>query len=80
MKCVDQFIPDHSDGKFKSACNRQYFISSSRSSIGTQLESEIECCKYGLKLWSVETPEELACFAAMNAGSSLVLVFSATIL
>jgi len=68
LHCVVHSIPDHGDGVFKSACNRQYFISTNLFGIKNQLSSEIECCKYGLKLWSVETPEELACFAAMNAG------------
>jgi hypothetical protein len=33
------------------------------------LDAEIECCKYGLKLWSIDSAEELACFAEMNAGA-----------
>jgi hypothetical protein len=59
-------ITDTTDGRFRSACNRQYFISAYAKN---KLDAEIECCKYGLKLWSIDSAEELACVAEMNAGA-----------
>jgi hypothetical protein len=55
----------NADGVFRSACGKQYFIGTLNT---TKLEAETECCKYGLKLMSVESYEELACLADMNAG------------
>jgi hypothetical protein len=63
---------DTTDGIFRSACNRQYFMSAYAKN---QLDAEIECCKYGLKLWSIDSAEELACFAEMNAGWMKILIF-----
>jgi hypothetical protein len=50
---------------FGKACDKQYFISTLHL---TKLEAETECCKYGLKLLSVESYKELVCLADMNAG------------
>jgi hypothetical protein len=61
----------NADGVFRSACGKQYFISTLNT---TKLEAETECCKYGLKLLAVESNEELACLADMNAGSSRKIV------
>lgn len=56
----------HSAGQFRFACGRQYFISNASVPLLTAYE---ECCKYGLKLLSVESAEEVNCIAEMNAGS-----------
>jgi hypothetical protein len=56
----------HPNGQFRSACGRQYFIGSSNLNFTGALA---ECCKYGLKLASVETKEELDCLLEMNKGA-----------
>jgi hypothetical protein len=53
------------DGKFRAACNRQYFMSDVAK---TQTEAAAECCKFGMKLLSVETEEEYKCLGEMNRG------------
>lgn len=55
----------NSDGVFRSACGKQYFVSNVDR---TMVEAETECCKYGLKLLSIESYEEIECLAQMNAG------------
>ncbi|CAB3376642.1 Hypothetical predicted protein [Cloeon dipterum] len=53
----------NSDGVFRSACGRQYFI----SKVGKNWnDAQTECCKYGKQLLSVESFQELSCLAAMN--------------
>lgn len=51
------------DGVFRSACDKQYFISKLNKN---KLEAEAECCKYGLKLLSIESYSELECLAELN--------------
>jgi len=58
-------ISGGTDGMFRRACNRQYFFSTAAK---TKYEAETECCKYGLKLLAIDSPEELSCLAEMNAG------------
>jgi hypothetical protein len=53
------------DGKFRAACNRQYYLSNVAK---TQTEAAAECCKFGMKLLSVETEEEYKCLGEMNRG------------
>jgi hypothetical protein len=69
-------------GQFWSGCNRQYFVSSDQvqeqswiSHLNSKYEFSLqlnqqdaaeECCKYGLRLLSIETLDELACLAQMN--------------
>jgi hypothetical protein len=50
---------------FRQACGKQYFISKISK---TKYEAETECCKYGMKLLSIESPDEIACLAEMNSG------------
>jgi len=57
----------HSQGEFRSACGQQYFIGKSNKTFIGALE---ECCKYGLKLLSVESQEEFDCIFDMNKGFS----------
>jgi hypothetical protein len=54
------------DGVFRSACGKQYFVSKVSKN---KAQAETECCKYGLKLLSIESYEEIECLADMNAGS-----------
>ncbi|XP_059482368.1 macrophage mannose receptor 1-like [Neocloeon triangulifer] len=46
------------DGEFRSSCGKQYFVSNISLN---PTEALAECCKYGLKLLSVESKEELDC-------------------
>lgn len=55
----------HADGEFRFACGRQYFISSVAL---PQLNAYEVCCKYGLKLLSLESLEEVDCIKEMNWG------------
>ncbi|XP_065349858.1 macrophage mannose receptor 1-like [Cloeon dipterum] len=50
-------------GLFRSACGRQYFIS---KGVKTRNDAETECCKFGMRLLSIESYEELQCLAEMN--------------
>ncbi|XP_065352103.1 macrophage mannose receptor 1-like [Cloeon dipterum] len=50
-------------GMFRSACNRQYYLSADKK---TQKDAAAECCKYGLRLVSIETLDELKCLIEMN--------------
>jgi len=60
------FHAGHSQGQFRSACGRQYFLSN--VSQPTISAANAECCKYGMKLLSVETKEEFDCLMEMNRG------------
>ncbi|XP_059482230.1 uncharacterized protein LOC132200629 [Neocloeon triangulifer] len=50
------------DGQFRSACGQQYFFSNYTL---TYQEALAECCKYGLKLLSIEFNDELDCIKEM---------------
>lgn len=56
----------NADGQFLLACNNQYFLS--KVIARSQLEAESECCKYGMKLLTIETEDELKCLADANIG------------
>ncbi|XP_065331394.1 macrophage mannose receptor 1-like [Cloeon dipterum] len=56
-----------SDGDFYNGCGKQYFVSKSSK---TRDAAMAECCKYGLKLLSIESDEEIACIADFNAAEA----------
>ncbi|XP_059482049.1 macrophage mannose receptor 1-like [Neocloeon triangulifer] len=51
------------DGTFRRACGKQYFLS---KIVKSKAEAETECCKYGLKLLSIDSYKEIECIADMN--------------
>jgi hypothetical protein len=53
------------EGYFRRACGKQYFFSKIDKN---RNEAETECCKYGMKLLSIESYDELNCLAEMNSG------------
>jgi hypothetical protein len=64
-------LPDHDVGIFKRACGVQYLISSATANL---TEAYSTCCKYGMKLLSIESREELECILEMaNSINFLVL-------
>ncbi|XP_065346631.1 macrophage mannose receptor 1-like [Cloeon dipterum] len=53
----------NSDGVFRPACGHQYFF----SKVGmTWADAMTECCKYGMKLMSINSFEDISCLTAMN--------------
>jgi hypothetical protein len=65
------FESAHSEGIFRSACGQQYFFSNGPKTFAGALE---ECCKYGLKLLSVESANELSCIFEMNQSCTFNLM------
>jgi hypothetical protein len=63
-------LPGHDAGTFKRACGVQYFISSAPANL---TEAYSTCCKYGMKLLSIESREELECIVEMSDGISTKL-------
>jgi len=59
-----RLLAAHSQGQFRSACGRQYFLTN--VSVNSISAANAECCKYGMKLLSVETKEEFDCLMEMN--------------
>ncbi|XP_065332819.1 uncharacterized protein LOC135934774 [Cloeon dipterum] len=51
------------DGVFKPACGKQYFIS---TTLKTRNDAATECCKFDMKLLTVDDGLELSCLASMN--------------
>jgi hypothetical protein len=61
----------NADGKFRYACGKQYFLSNTPKN---QQDAKVECCKYGMKLLSLETVEEMTCLANMNIGMAILVI------
>lgn len=57
---------DHDQGQFRIACNQQYFFSNVSKNFS---EAYTECCKYGMRLISFETMQEIQCLIEMNIGT-----------
>ncbi|XP_059481673.1 uncharacterized protein LOC132200308 [Neocloeon triangulifer] len=53
----------NADGTFRRACGKQYFITKLSKS---RVDAETECCKYGLKLLSIDSYKQIECIAEMN--------------
>ncbi|XP_065344265.1 uncharacterized protein LOC135942195 [Cloeon dipterum] len=51
------------DGAFYSRCSKKYFVSSTKK---TRYEAAVACCKYNMRLLSIETDEEQMCLTSLN--------------
>ncbi|CAB3362686.1 Hypothetical predicted protein [Cloeon dipterum] len=58
-----QLWKSSANGDFYSGCSKQYFISKAAKK---RDDAMIECCKYGLKLLSIDSFDEIACIIDFN--------------